>query len=65
MIERMRPLIPPWLDVTAEGQILTLSQDNKTWVDIVINDTDLKLNDTELCAIVLYPAIARLAFLRT
>ena len=65
MIERMRPLIPPWLDVVADGQILTLSQDNKTWVDIVVNDTDLKLNDAELCAVVLYPAIARLAFLRT
>ena len=60
MIERMRPLIPPWLDVVAEGDILTISEDNKKWVDIVINETDLALNDTLLSTRVLYPAITRL-----
>ena len=60
MIERMRPLIPPWLDVVADGDILTISEDNKKWVDIRINETDLALNDTLLSTRVLYPAITRL-----
>ena len=60
MIERMRPLIPPWLDVVADGDILTISEDNKKWVDIRINDADLALNDTLLSTRVLYPAITRL-----